>query len=127
MKKSKTYLGCVLITIIIFVMGIKFVPFGSKNYKNDKMASTLTIPKLSIFDEECCMFSANFKSFRSKYSLEKELNRIMGNYEKKVCEDKTYYYDKENDITITEYGVKIGFIMNSFYIVYDKGNFECNY
>lgn len=128
MKKSIKFVLVIILSIIILcVIGIKFIPFGNKSYKNDKiMAPSLIIPKLSIFEEECCMFSASFKSFRSKSSLEKELDKIMKNYEKKTCNSKIYYYDKENDITITDYGFEQGFFMNKFYIVYDKGNYECD-
>lgn len=122
MKKSLKIIIPILIVLLLCILTIKFIPFGSTNYKNDDMQSSLTIPKLSTFKEECCMFSSTFKSFRSTYILKKELDSIMKKYDKKICNSKTYYYDKENDITITEYGVKFGFIMNSFYIVYDKGN-----
>ncbi len=127
MKKSqKITLISLLIITVFFIIGIKFIPFGTVKYKNEKMVSTLIIPKLSSFDYECCMFSANFKSFRSQYILKKELAKIMDNYEKKTCDSKTYYYDLENDITITEYGVQGGFPMNKFYIVYDKGEYSCD-
>lgn len=90
------------------------------------MASILKIPRLSIFDEECCMFSAKFKSFRSSYSLKKELDDIMKSYEKTICDSKTYYYDKKHNITISDYGVESGIFINYFYIVYDKGNYKCD-
>ena len=125
-KNQKIILISLLIIIAFLIIGIKFIPFGTIKYKNENMASTLIIPKLSIFDDECCMFSANFKSFRSQYVLKKELAKIMDNYEKKTCNSKTYYYDLENDITITEYGVQGGFPMNKFYIVYDKGEYSCD-
>ena len=75
----------IIIILIAVLIGIKFIPFGYHEYQDKKMMSNLTIPKLSVFDEECCMFSANFKSFRSVYSLKKELNNIMNNYEKISC------------------------------------------
>lgn len=125
-KNQKIILISLLIVITVFVIGVKLLPFGTVKYKNEKMASTLIVPKLSSFDFECCMFSANFKSFRSQYILKKELAKIMDNYEKKTCNSKTYYYDSENDITITEYGVQSGFPMNKFYIVYDKGEYNCD-
>ena len=65
------------------------------------MSSTLTIPRLSFFKEECCMFSATFISFRSKDSLQKELDKIVEKYEKKTCNNKTIYYDSINEITIS--------------------------
>ncbi|MEG2028333.1 MAG: hypothetical protein RR050_00475 [Bacilli bacterium] len=121
-KYSKLFILIVLI-IVITLIGVKFIPFGNHLYKNKEMASNLIIPRLSIFDEECCMFSANFKSFRSVQSLKNELNNIMKKYDKIFCNSKTYYYDKNSNITITNYGVKLGFIINSFFITYDKGNY----
>ncbi len=127
MKKNQKIILISLLTILIaIIVIIKFIPFGTIKYKNEKMQSSLIIPKLSSFDYECCMFSANFKSFRSQYILKKELDKIMANYEKKTCNSKDYYYDAENDITITEYGVQGGFPMNKFYIVYDKGEYNCD-
>ena len=47
----------------------------------------------------------------------------MNHYEKISCNSRTYYYDRKNDITITDYGVQSEFIINSFFITYDKGNY----
>lgn len=123
MKKNIKLIIMIILIVVVILIGIKFIPFGYHEYQDEKMMSNLIIPKLSVFDEECCMFSSNFKSFRSVYSLKKELNNIMNNYEKISCDSRTYYYDRKNDITITGYGVKSGFIINSFFITYDKGNY----
>lgn len=117
----------VLLIIVIFVciVAVKYLPLGYINYKNSKMQSTLTVPSLSIFDKECCMTSTMFKSIRSVYSLENELEKIMKTKEKISCNSKTYYYDKENDLTIIDYGVEPGFVLNSFFITYAK-EYYCN-
>lgn len=121
----------IIVTLIIFIsiIFIKYIPFGYTTFKSDDIyAKELIVPKMSHFEEECCMFSANFKSFRSKIVLEKELNRIMKNYDERKCNDNIYYYDKKNNITITEYGVERTGLLNRIYIVYDIGDIynECN-
>lgn len=72
------------------------------------------------------MFYVSFKSFRSIYILDKELDTIMNRYEKKTCGDRIYYYNKVNDITISEYGILVGFPLNKFYIVYEFGELSKN-
>lgn len=127
--KKKIFWLIIITCLILIILGIKFIPFGSKSYSNKKLSTTLTVPRLSFFKEECCMFSATFKSFRSKNSLQKELDKIIEKYEKKTCNNKTIYYDSANEITIYEYGVKSGFPFNTYYINYDKVNMsndDCN-
>jgi len=121
MKKKLVMIG---IIVFIFMLGVKYIPFGT--YYTTKTIGKLEVPKLSMLKEECCMFSATFKSFRSTYILKQELNKIMNKLEKKICNNTIYYYDKENDITISEYGVKANFLLNEFYIVYDKGRISCD-
>lgn len=120
MKKRLIIIG---IIIFILMLGIKYIPFGT--HYTTKTIGKLEIPRLSVLKEECCMFSATFKSFRSTYILKEELNKIMDKYEKISCNNKIYYYDKENDITIYEYDVETKFPLNEFYINYDKGGAPC--
>lgn len=124
----KKIFGIIVLIIIIFILAVKYIPFGYTTFESRKIqARKLTIPKMSYFEEECCMFSANFKSFRSKFILEKELNNIMKKYEKIRCGKNVYYYNRESDITITYYGVERDGLLNRIYIVYDKGDIysEC--
>lgn len=114
---KKKLLLIIILIIYFLILIIKFFPFGTEFSKDT--SGRLTIPKLSTFEEECCMFSAHYKSIRSKYIIQKELDKTMKNYKK--C--NRGYYDEENDISITEYGVERGIIFNHFYIVYDKGNY----
>lgn len=106
---------------------MKFIPFGITKIVSPTTSISLTIPKFSIFKQECCMFSISFKSIQSKVILQYQLDNIMKNYEEYVCNNKKYYYDEVNDITISEYGVKNGFLFNEFYITYDKGKMDTNY
>lgn len=113
------------IILILIIMGIKYIPFGISEKKLGIGSITLTVPQYSIFDNVCCMYAANFKSFRSTQILKKELDKIMNGYETITCEEKKYYYDAKQNLTITDYGVNHGIPFNTFYIVFDKGKLEC--
>lgn len=118
-----------ILILVLLILCLKYISFGITTYEMPNSGITLEIPKLSIFKEECCMYSASFKTFRSKSVVQKELDNIINKYEKKICNHRIIYYDKKHDITITEYGVESGKLMTNFYIVYDKGmptNSECN-
>lgn len=113
----------IVISIICLILAIiLMIPYGITNYQSEASGKILDIPKLSKLSEECCMYSATFKSPRSYSSLKSELEKIMDSYEKLNCEGKEYYYNKEEDFTITEYGLQRGFVFNSFYITYGAGN-----
>lgn len=115
-----------VITLIVGFMIIKFYPLGKTTYLTPNSSITLDIPVFSIFQEECCMYSVTFKSFRSTSSLKRELNSIMRDYTQMICNNQTFYYNEKEDITITDYGVNSGTFMNSFYITYEKGKRDKN-
>ena len=77
----------------------------------------LEVPKLSTLDSECCKYNATFKSFRSALSLKRELDSIMENNYKFKCNNGKYHSSIKDDVTITNYGVKQGFILNTFYLL----------
>ncbi|MDD2435564.1 MAG: hypothetical protein PHO63_04845 [Bacilli bacterium] len=124
--RRKNIMMFIIILLIGLFVSLKFIPFGTTAYTSKQTNATLEIPKLSVFEKECCMFSATFKTFSSKLNIQSELNTIMKKYEKRTCNNKTIYYDKKHNITITEYGVKYGLIMNTFFITYDKGEYDNN-
>ena len=111
---KKKIMITILSIIIILTLCLKFIPFGTRKNIGPNSSVYLTVPKLSIFTEECCMFSSSFKSFSSTFTLQYELDNIMNKYEKYQCNNKTLYYDKINDITISEYGVEFRFPFNNF-------------
>lgn len=120
---EKTRKRFILISILclIFVLLLLF-PYGKTNYQSEASGKILDVPKFSKLSEECCSYSATFTSIRSYVSLKSEMKKIIDNYEKLSCDGKEYYYSKEGDFTITEYGVKKGLIFNKFYITYGNGN-----
>ncbi len=120
---KKTIRNLILISILCLIFAILLMyPFGITNYKSEASGKILDIPKLSILNEECCMYNATFTTFRSYSSLKLELETILNNYEKLTCDGKDYFYNKKEDFTITDYGIKKGLIFSEFFITYDKGN-----
>ena len=119
----KTIRNFILISILCLIFAILLMyPFGITNYKSEASGKILDIPKLSILNEECCMYNASFTTFRSFSSLKLELETILDSYEKLNCDGKDYFYNKEEDFTVTDYGIKKGFIFSEFFFTYDKGN-----
>lgn len=113
----------IIISIICLILSVLLmIPYGITNHQSEASGKILDIPKFSKLSEECCMYSATFKSPRSYSSLKIELEDILNDYEKLNCDGKEYYYNKEEDYTITEFGLKRGFVFNTFYITYGAGN-----
>ena len=121
-KKNLRIIMIILILCILAISLIRNVPSGTTKMKMPNSSITLEIPKHSNFIDECCMYSASFESIRSVKSLQKELDNIMLQYQKKTCDGKIYYYNSEEDITIHEYGVTSKLFKNTFYLVYDLGD-----
>jgi len=124
--KKKIIIGSVILVVLISAFLIlKFVPLGTKQSMMGASIVSLEVPKLSRVKSECCSYEATFSSISSVGVLEKQLEDIMAKYIKVSCNGKTYYYNGFENITITEYGVESGFIFNTFYINYSRGNY-CN-
>lgn len=118
MLKNKI-LMIILIIIIIVLLFIEYFNFGITKYQTAENIK-LEIPKLSIKNKEDSNY-ISFLSFRNKKILKKELDNIVLNYEKITCDNKIYYYNKKDDVTIISYDVKNDFIINKLYIKYQKG------
>jgi len=123
MKKNQKLILILITAIIVGYVVFTYLPLGLQKYKSEGNNITFNIPSFSIFEEECCMTSANFKSIRNTYSIKKEIEKELENYEKLNCDNKTYYYDRKQDFTIVEYNVENGFIFNKFNITFSKGEF----
>jgi len=124
MKNINSIRKVLLLVILIIIVGYFILinlPLGVTKYKSDYSGKTLEIPYLSMVENECCMFGITFKNIRSVTFLENEINEILNQYEKISYNGKNCYYNKEEDLTITEYGVERGLIFNKIYFVYDTG------
>jgi hypothetical protein len=126
MSKKHKKLIFILMTFIAIIVGFNLIfnlTLGTKEYRSKNAKVTFNIPNFSIFKEECCMFSASFRTVRTTKSIRKEIEKELKNYEKISCNNDTYYYNQKQDLTITEYYIKKGFIFNEFSIVFVNGNY----
>lgn len=114
--------GVIFLIILISILCLRFLNFGSKSQVMGASILTLDIPKFSSIESECCTYEATFKSFRSAKVLKKELDKIMDSYMKINCNGNDYYYSIQNNVTIIEYQVNPSSIKNTFKIKYEKGN-----
>ncbi len=97
-------------------------PYGVSTHLSEASKKRLDVPKFMKLSEECCNYNAIFSGPRSYDSLKKEMEKIISQYEILDCDGKHYYYNREQDYTITEYGFIRGKIFNKVYINYGIGN-----
>lgn len=113
----------IIVVILIFlIIGLKFIPFGTKKMVMGASLISIEVPKLSSLDSECCSYQATFKSIRSENSLRKDLDNIMSKYKKISCNDKVYYYDELNNITYEQYEFSSGLFFNTYKLSYTRNN-----
>lgn len=118
-----------LIVFIIIILGIMFIPFCSKNYHSKKLNSSFNIPRFSLYKESKDKNIVTFITIKNKNILKFEMDRIINKLEKKTCHYDTYYYDKENDITIEDFKIDTKLLFNEISVRYKKGKYsneECN-
>ena len=115
MKKYLTPFNILVIFVILLIFFEAF-PFGIKNYKiNDKI---IQIPRLSIIEKK----NKNeliLISFRDSSSLKSNIKNILKKYQIVKTNNKSYYYDIKQNMTIKKYELKKGFLMNKIIIKYE--------
>ncbi len=113
-----------LVLALIAFVGVKFLPLGASTvFQSADTGKSFTVPNLVVPAEECCAYAVTFKSIRSVWSLEQEVEKILeDDYEEAVCSrgNKVYYNAKE-DVTVSGYTVRLGFPMNEVIISYELG------
>ncbi len=107
---------CLLLAILLMI------PYGNRSYLSEASNKKIEAPKFMKLKEECCSYTATFSSPRSSWSLKKDMENILKNYELLQCEDKTYYYNSKENYSITEYKIKNGLFFNQLSITYGVGN-----
>lgn len=95
------------IIITLLVIGGLFYLFINKTfiynvYKNDVIKSGISIKRFMYVKDDIKNNKANFYTFWPSNSLEEEKDSYLKELE--LCYGK-YYYDKDNDVTITEYKI----------------------
>lgn len=126
MRRNFKYI--IVIICVVIVVAIKIFPFGSSLYIVDKSLK-LNLPKFSFDIRKEESGKVDFKTVRSKAVVTLEVKRILDKCEKYLCNNKYYYYDKDNSLTIVNFEVKQHLFFNSIEIQYRKGklnNNECS-
>lgn len=123
--KKRNIVELIIVLLIIITLGyLKFSKPKIVNYKLTDSNVNIKIPSNSYLKNECCMFAVTFRTFKSLKATETMLDKIIKSYEVIYIDDQIYYYDSENDISIDDYGVRLGFPFNEFYISFTKGKVE---
>ncbi len=105
------------IIIIICIILFKLLPFGYdvshvRYTHNENKLINLGVPKFSFYmknNED----SYSYKSLRGKSVLKSEVKGYLNTLEHISCNNTTYYYDNDTDITIVDYSVKGNIIYNT--------------
>lgn len=122
-KRRKRIRRLIFLAILCIVIALLLmVPYGITTHYSSASGRVLDVPKFMILKEECCSYNATFITFRSAWSLQKDLDEMISDYEKLDCDGKTYYYNSKENYTITEYGINKGIFLNEVYISYGHGN-----
>ena len=121
MKKNVLIVLGVLVVLIVGLIGIKVISFGTENAMMGASLINIEVPKLSTLTEECCVYEATFSTLRGKKSIQKELDSMVEKYQEINCNGKKAYYDLTNDVTIFEYSVESSGLFTKYTIKYNKG------
>jgi len=121
MKKNIVIVVSILIVVFLIFIGIKFIPFGTKEAMMGANITKIEVPNLSNLESECCEYEATFKTLRGKNSIQKELDNMVSNYMEVDCNGKKVYYDMTHNVTIFDYEVDGGFVFTTYTIKYNIG------
>ncbi|MBE6138989.1 MAG: hypothetical protein E7174_00590 [Firmicutes bacterium] len=121
MKKNIVIIISILVVLILALVGIKTISFGTKEATMGANIMKIEVPALSTLEDECCTYEATFKTLRGKNSIQKELDNMVENYMEFDCNGKKVYYDINHNVTIFDYEVKGGTIFTTFNIKYNIG------
>lgn len=121
MKKNIAITIAVLVGLIIVLIGIKVIPFGTKEATMGANIQKIEVPSLSSLESECCTYEATFKTLRGKASIQKELDKMVSNYMEMNCNGNKAYYDMTHNVTIFSYEVKSSGLFTEFTIKYNIG------
>ena len=126
-KKIIIYiLPIIFVSCIIF---FKLIPFGY-NIEHPRYTHTenkiinLGIPKFSFLMKNN-ENSYSYKNFRGKSVLKSELKSYVSTLEHISCNNTTYFYDSDANITIVDYDVKGNMIYSTISYNIRNGNY-CN-
>lgn len=114
----------IIFFIIVIIILYKFLPFGYQlkvlNYYNKNI--NLGIPTYS-FLPKVNQNSYSYKNLRNSYVLKTEMKNYLNYLEHINCNNTTYYYDANTNITIISYDVKNNFLYNTIEYQIKDGNY----
>ena len=113
--------------LIVCILLFKLLPFGYniehiRYLHNENKLINLGIPKFSFLmknNED----SYSYKSFRGKSILTSEIKNYVNTLEHISCNNTTYFYDPDANITIIDYTVKGNIIYNTISYNIRNGNY----
>lgn len=124
---KKTILIMLPFFIILSVVLFKLIPFGYDvipiryTHNEDKLIH-LGIPKFS-WHLENYEDSYSYKSFRGQNILKSEMKNYLNTLEHIACNDTTYYYDSDADVTVANYSVTGNILYNTASYNIKNGNY----
>ncbi len=130
MKKQLSKKIMIFILPIIFIGAAtlyKLIPFGYNvehiryTHNEDKLIN-LGIPKFSFLMKNN-ENSYSYKNFRGKSILTSEIKNYLNTLNHISCNDTTYFYDTDANITIIDYSVKGNLIYNTISYNIINGNY----
>ncbi|MBP3891550.1 MAG: hypothetical protein J6D29_05190 [Solobacterium sp.] len=104
---------------LVVLIALYFMPFITVETKDDK-GHTFRVPFGTTYVNQDAE-GIHFRSPRSAYSLGKDAENALHSYEEKSCYGNKYFYDKENDVSYTDFIID-GMLMHSLTYRYEKGN-----
>ena len=126
---KKTIIFILPIILICCIALFKLIPFGYDiqhiryTHTENKLIN-LGIPKFSFLKKNN-ENSYSYKSFRGASVLKSELKNYVNTLEHISCNNTTYFYDSDSNITIVDYGVKENIFYNTISYNIRNGNY-CN-
>ena len=115
---------CVVINLEKKYRNYFYLPYNKYIEKDCSEKLTLHFDdknKYSSKGKEICISNTYFTSLKNYKTIEKKLNKLVSNYEKKLCNNNNYtYYDKKNNLTILNYDIKKDKIYSKYYISFVK-------
>ena len=119
MEIKLRYFIAIIIIAFLLILFLE-IPFGRTIYVTKETSRVLEIPNFVGFKEEKTN-EVKFTSIRSKWSLQKDIDKILNKYQKIDCDNTTYYYNAEKDFTVSKYVIKKKW-KNEITIYYAPGN-----
>lgn len=124
-KRLKLFI-IIAVSLIIIIFIFRSFPFGYNQYKISSDLSKITLPKFSYDIKNEQKGIITFKSHRSKFIIQDEINDMFESYDKYICNNKVLYYDKDHNITFMDYEISYRFFTNNIKLIYHSGKFSDN-